>query len=59
MIKKIIAYIGAFINFRIGCLMHWLRLNTEKDNELLCHYYLSFMSAAIDWQEWGGIKYPW
>lgn len=57
--RKLIAYIGAFINFQLGRFILWLMGDGLWNNNRVSQYYLHFMHAASDWQDWGEINYPW
>lgn len=58
-IKKLIAYPAAWVNFQLGRFMSWLIFYNLQENEFIANLYFKFMYCASEWQDWGGINYPW
>jgi hypothetical protein len=57
-IKKAISYVMTFIYFQLGKSFAWLMMEDWTQNGI-SQCYLYCMEKACDWQDWGGINYPW
>jgi hypothetical protein len=58
-IKKVIAYPAAWVNFQLGRFMSWLMFHNVWEENPIADLYVRFMYCASEWQDWGGINYPW
>jgi hypothetical protein len=56
--KKLIAYVFAFIYFKVGLFLFYI-LNNLIWDDYLYGIYFYLMNKADEWQNWGGINYPW